>query len=40
MCAVLLSIGWRPGQLKKLLLLESLIIGLFVAFVSTCLTTL
>ncbi|WP_052360753.1 ABC transporter permease [Oceanobacillus manasiensis] len=32
--AVLLSIGWRPSQLNKLLFLESSIIGLFVAFIS------
>lgn len=32
--AVLLSIGWRPGQLGRLLILESTIIGLFVAFIS------
>lgn len=32
--AVLLSIGWRPSQLNRLLFLESSIIGLFVAFIS------
>ena len=32
--AVLLSIGWRPGQLKRLLFLEAVIIGLFVAVIS------
>lgn len=32
--AVLLSIGWRPGQLNRLLFLESSIIGFFVAFIS------
>lgn len=32
--AVLLSIGWRPNQLNRLLFLEAIIIGLFVAFVS------
>lgn len=32
--AVLLSIGWRPSQLNRLLFLESSIIGLFVAFTS------
>ncbi|WP_172372276.1 ABC transporter permease [Sporosarcina jiandibaonis] len=32
--AVILSIGWRPSQLNRLLFLESSIIGLFVAFIS------
>jgi hypothetical protein len=32
--AVLLSIGWRPSQLSRLLFLESTIIGLFVALIS------
>lgn len=32
--AVLLSIGWRPSQLSRLLFLESSIIGVFVAFIS------
>ncbi|GGA91815.1 ABC transporter permease [Ornithinibacillus halotolerans] len=32
--AVLLSIGWRPGQLSRLLFIESSIIGLFVAIIS------
>ena len=32
--AVLLSIGWRPSQLNRLLFLESSIIGLFVALIS------
>lgn len=32
--AVLLSIGWRPSQLNRLLFLESSIIGLFVASIS------
>lgn len=32
--AVLLSIGWRPRQLNRLLLMESFIIGSFVAVVS------
>ncbi|PAV29716.1 hypothetical protein CIL05_10110 [Virgibacillus profundi] len=32
--AVLLSIGWRPSQLSRLLFLESSIIGIFVAFIS------
>ena len=32
--AVLLSIGWRPSQLSRLLFLESSIIGLFVALIS------
>jgi hypothetical protein len=32
--AVLLSIGWRPGQLSKLLFLEASILGVFVSIVS------
>lgn len=32
--AVLLSLGWRPGQLSKLLFIEAGIIGCFVAMVS------
>ena len=32
--AVLLSIGWRPSQLSRLLFLESSIIGIFVALIS------
>ncbi|GAA0450194.1 ABC transporter permease [Alkalibacillus silvisoli] len=32
--AVLLSIGWRPSQISKLLLFESIIVGLFVALTS------
>ncbi|HAM82012.1 FtsX-like permease family protein [Ornithinibacillus bavariensis] len=32
--AVLLSVGWRPSQLSRLLFLESSIIGLFVALIS------
>ncbi|WP_053075152.1 FtsX-like permease family protein [Ornithinibacillus californiensis] len=32
--AVLLSIGWRPGQLSRLLFLESSMIGAFVALIS------
>ncbi|WP_052345766.1 ABC transporter permease [Paucisalibacillus sp. EB02] len=32
--AVLLSIGWRPSQLSRLLFIESSIIGLFVAIIS------
>lgn len=32
--AVLLSIGWRPGQLSRLLFLESTILGIFVALIS------
>lgn len=32
--AVLLSLGWRPSQLSKLLFLESTILGVLVAFIS------
>lgn len=32
--AVLLSVGWRPSRLSKLLVLESLILGTFVALIS------
>lgn len=32
--AVLLSLGWRPSQLSKLLLLESTLLGLLVAMIS------
>ncbi|HLS07433.1 ABC transporter permease [Lentibacillus sp.] len=32
--AVLLSIGWRPSQVSKLLFIESMIIGCFVAMIS------
>ncbi|WP_346426762.1 FtsX-like permease family protein [Virgibacillus sp. YIM 98842] len=32
--AVLLSIGWRPSQLNRLLFIESSIVGLVVAFIS------
>src|SRR5690625_1645829 len=32
--AVLLSVGWRPGQLSRLLFLESLIVVVFVAMIS------
>lgn len=32
--AVLLSIGWRPSQLSRLIVTESVIIGLFVALLS------
>ncbi|SHG06429.1 ABC transporter permease [Ornithinibacillus halophilus] len=32
--AVLLSIGWRPGQLSKMLLYEAMILGAFVALLS------
>ncbi|WP_102028600.1 FtsX-like permease family protein [Salirhabdus sp. Marseille-P4669] len=32
--AVLLSIGWRPKQLAKLIYTEALLLGLFVSFVS------
>ncbi|WP_194841349.1 ABC transporter permease [Salinibacillus xinjiangensis] len=32
--AVLLSFGWRPNQLTKLLFLEALLIGLFVSMIS------
>src|SRR5699024_10038155 len=32
--AVLLSVGWRPSQLSRLLFLESLIVGIFVAMIS------
>ncbi|WP_164462071.1 ABC transporter permease [Bacillus sp. FJAT-42376] len=32
--AVLLSLGWRPGQLSKLLFLESTILGLIVSVIS------
>jgi hypothetical protein len=32
--AVLLSIGWRPSQLSRLLFIESSIIGIFVALIS------
>lgn len=32
--AVLLSLGWRPAQLSKMLFLESTILGLIVAFIS------
>src|SRR5699024_6538074 len=32
--AVLLSVGWRPGQLGRLLFTESLILGLLVAIVA------
>ncbi|MCC5801002.1 FtsX-like permease family protein [Rossellomorea vietnamensis] len=32
--AVLLSLGWRPNQLSKLLLLEALLLGMVVSFIS------
>ncbi|MBP3039144.1 FtsX-like permease family protein [Bacillaceae bacterium Marseille-Q3522] len=32
--AVLLAVGWRPGQLTKLLFLESAMLGLFIAMIS------
>lgn len=32
--AVLLAIGWRPNQLSKFIVLESLILGMFVAIIS------